>query len=451
MLQTDFTYRKIFNITAPLMIGTFVQAIVAITDAIFVSNLGEISIGAVGNGSLVYASIFMLCQGLADGSQIDIARKNGLKEFNKIGSIVWNTQGYQLLISIGIIALVLPLSPWIIQSFSKSASLGSAMNEFVSIRVWGLLFAAQYLSLVAFFIGLGRTRIILLSTILVAGCNILLDYTLILGNFGMPALGLKGAPLASGISECIGALFLWAYLLNAKSFRQFEYQFKKLRLNLRAHFYLIRLSIPLMLQGIASLSTWLIFFIMIEHMGTANLESAHNIRYMYFLAFVPIFGFAAATKTIVSTMVGQGLHHEIGRVQMRIILLSIGFTFLFFHGAIFYPEQLIRFVDQNPSISPGVLEDSVAILQFVSGSVLIFSVVIVGYNSIAGLGKTAVAFGIELIGIFFYLISCILFIKVWKWNILDIWWVEYIYFITLGVFSLLYLLYYSHTKKTTTK
>ena len=42
MLQTEFTYKRILLITLPLMIGTFVQAIVTITDAIFVSNLGEI-------------------------------------------------------------------------------------------------------------------------------------------------------------------------------------------------------------------------------------------------------------------------------------------------------------------------------------------------------------------------------------------------------------------------
>ncbi len=442
MLQTEFTYKRILLITLPLMIGTFVQAIVTITDAIFVSNLGEIAIGAVGNGSLVYASVFMLARGLADGAQIDIARKNGEGNFTKIGQILWHTQFYQFFMAVAIIATVIPLSPWIIESFSKSAALGEAMNEFVSIRIFGLLFAAQYLVLVAFFVGLGRTRVILFSTVIVAGINVFLDYGLIYGHFGLPKLGLGGAPLASGLSEFAGFLFLWIYLLQSQAFEQYAYRLKQVTFKLKSYLYLFRLSIPLMLQGIASLSTWLVFFIMIEHMGTSNLETAHNIRYMYFLAFVPIFGFAASTKTVISTMVGQGHQNEIGAIQFRIIVLSVMFTLFFFHGALLYPEQLIALVDQNPVISPDVLANSVKILKFVSGSVLIFSVVVVWFNTISGLGKTTISFIIEMAAIAVYLLACYFFIEKWQWSITEVWWVEYVYFISLGIFSLSYLLYY---------
>lgn len=442
MLQTEFTYKRILLITFPLMIGTFVQAIVTITDAIFVSNLGQIAIGAVGNGSLVHASVFMLARGLSDGAQIDIARKNGEGNFSGIGKIVWNTQFYQLIMALLLIAIIIPLSPYIIDGFSKSKDLGIAMKDFVNIRVMGLLFAAQYLALVAFFVGLGRTRIILLSTILVAGVNVLLDYGLIYGNYGLPKMGLSGAPVASGISEFVGFLFLWGYLLRSEAFAKYQYRLKQLQVRLKSYLYLFRLSIPLMLQGLASLSTWLVFFIMIEHMGTSDLEAAHNIRYMYFLAFVPIFGFAASTKTVVSTMVGQGHLNEIPIVQFRLIVLSVIFTILFFHGAILYPEKLIGLVDQNPIIAPEVMANSVVILKFVSGSVLIFSIVVVWFHSVAGLSKTTISFFIEALAIGIYLIACYLFIEKWKWDITEVWWVEYVYFISLGVFSLSYLLYY---------
>ena len=197
-----------------------------------------------------------------------------------------------------------------------------------------------------------------------------------------------------------------------------------------------------MFQGVISLSTWLVFFSMIEHMGPNDLEAAHNIRYMYFLAFVPIFGFAAATRTFVSNLVGQNRRDLIPKIQRKIAILSVLFILIIFHGSLFYPEKLIALVNQNPDIHSDVMQNSNNILRFVSGSIFIFAYVIVPFNSVSALGETKVLFLIELGAIVIYLFACYLFIERWQWNIVEVWLVEYIYFITLGVLSVVYLYYY---------
>ena len=438
----DFTYRKILFITAPLMVGTFVQSLVTFTDAIFVSNLGEVNIGAFGNGSLLYLALFMFSRGLADGTQIIVARLNGEENYSAIGPTLLNSQVYQLLLSIFLFILLLVFAGPIVESISDSAAISAAMRDFLNVRGWGLLFAAQHMALVGFFIGLGRTKIILTSVLIIAICNIFLDYIFINGFGNFEAMGLTGAPLASSISEGIGFLFLLVFLVVRQDMKKYAYVISKAKVKLSDYYQLVKLSLPLMFQGVLSLSTWLVFFTLVEHMGTAALESAHNIRYMYFLAFVPIFGFASSTKTIVSTLVGQKKLANVPRVQNRIILLSILFMIGIFHGGLLYPETLIRMVDQNPAIAPEVLADSVYILKFISGSILIFSVAVIYYNSISGLGKTNISFVIEVIAILLYLIACYFFFIKWEWNIREVWWVEYIYFGTLGICSYAYFTYY---------
>lgn len=424
------------------MLGTFVQSIVTFTDAIFVSELGDIAIGAFGNGSLLYLSLFMLCRGLADGLQIKVANKDGAGEIATMGSTLFNAQIYQLFLSGLLFAILFIFGEAVIIGLSESKDVAGAMVDFISVRGWGLFFAAQHMALVGFFIGLGRTNIILISALIIAVCNIFLDYLFINGNMGMPALGLQGAPLASSISECVGFIFLLVYLIRTTTFQQYNYQQLWEKLNLKEHLSLLKLSYPLMLQGVLSLSTWLVFFTLIEHMGTAALETANNIKYMYFLAFVPLFGFGASTRTIVSNLVGQGKKELIPKIQKRIIILSLLFIIVIFHGALLYPETLIRMVDHNPNLDPIVLTDGIYILQFITGSIFLYSIVVVYYNSVAGLGETNISFVIELFAIFFYLIGCYYFIYLWEWNIKDIWWVEYIYFGSLGIFSYTYLLYY---------
>tara|TARA_B110000046_G_C13007442_1_gene404992 strand:+ start:238 stop:1587 length:1350 start_codon:yes stop_codon:yes gene_type:complete len=435
-----YTYRAILKITAPLMLGTFVQSIVTITDAVFVSELGDVVIGAFGNASLMYISLFMFCRGLADGVQITVANKDGAGARASIGDTLFNAQIFQLFLSGLLFAILFIFGEAVIIGLSESSDVAQAMIDFIKVRVWGLFFAAQHMILAGFFIGLGRTNIILVSALLIAVCNIFLDYLFIHGNMGMPALGLQGAPLASSISELVGFLFLLIYLIKSTAFNKYAYKQLRDKLNLRKHLSLLKLSYPLMLQGVLSLSTWLIFFTLIEHMGTAALESANNIKYMYFFAFVPLFGFGAATRTIISNLVGQGKQHIIPKIQRRIIFLSVLFTIIFFHGALLYPETLIRMIDHNPNLDPKVLADSIYILQFVSGSIFIFSFAVVYLNSVAGLGETKMTFIIEAFAIMFYLIGCYYFIYLWEWDIKHIWWVEYIYFGSLGLFSFVYLM-----------
>lgn len=435
----ELSYKKILFIALPLMFGTFVQSMIGIIDGAFVSNLGNNAYNAVGNGSIMYVALFMLCRGLADGTQITIAQKYGEEKHKDIGAILFNSQFQQLIISGFIFTLFFFFSGIIIESIVKSTTLAESMTDFMRFRSWGIFFASIQVTLAAFFIGIGKTRIIIFSTLLLALCNIFLDYSLIYGEFGLPELGMIGAPIASSIAEMVTCFFLLFVILKGEKFKIFAYSLKlKVKKSIQKSLFL--LSYPLMLQGLVSLSTWLIFFTMLEHLGPNDLEVAHNIRYMYFLAFIPIFGFASATRTFIGNLVGRNEKHLIPKIQFKIMTLAFIGILIIFHGALFYPELLISIVEHNPDVDPAVLENSAKALRFVSGSIFLYAVAAVPYNAISALGKTRLAFLIEFCSIILYLVGCYLFIELWKWDIVDVWAVEYLYFGTIGLLSALYLL-----------
>ena len=437
----SLSYRQILIVALPLMFGTFIQSVIAITDGAFTSELGSTAYNAVGNGGMFYVALFMLTRGLADGAQITIARRYGEQAFEKVGVVLFNAQIVQLLLSFLIFLFFLFFAGPIIHSIAKSPNIGEAMTEFLRYRSWGIIFASLQVTMVALFIGLGKTKIIIASTIILAGFNILLDYGLIFGRLGLPEMGMKGAAIASSVSEMITFFFLLIYAIKAKHLKEFNLKLRQ-KINRAELLALVRMSIPLMLQGLIALSTWLVFFSMIEHMGPVDLEISHNIRYMYFIAFVPIFGYAAATRTYVSNLVGRNELKEIPRVQFKIAVLSLISILVLFHGAILYPETLIEIVERNPHADPIVIQKSAETLRFVSGSIILFAVVIVPFHSVAALGKTYLSFLFEAISICIYMAACYLFIEVWQWDVVKIWWVEYVYFGTLGLISSVFLLYY---------
>jgi O-antigen/teichoic acid export membrane protein len=93
------------------------------------------------------------------------------------------------------------------------------------------------------------------------------------------------------------------------------------------------------------------------------------------------------------------------------------------------------------------VEKSAEILRFISISIFIFGFVSVYVQTISGSGNTGVNLLIETTCVVIYICAAYLFIKVWHWDILWIWSVEYVYFISMGVLSIGYLNLFDWKKK----
>ncbi|MFK8045916.1 MAG: MATE family efflux transporter [Crocinitomicaceae bacterium] len=433
----SLTNKSILKVAAPIMIGTFVQNIVMITDAVLVEKLGTASFNAANNAGLLYVVFFMLIKGFGDGTQIQIAKEYGLKQPAAINFSLNHAFVVQLFLAIILTAFLYVSLPIFTNNFVKDESTGNAMKEFLHYRMWGLLFASIQISAMAFFIGIGKTKIIMLSSVLLAVLNIFLDVGLIYGYFGFPKMGVGGAGLASTISEAVTAIVLALLLIKSKFLKGFEYSWPK-QFSKRKFQKLLKLSYPLMLSGFLSIATWYVFFSLIEQRNAFDLEVSHVVRNLFFIAFIPIFGFAATARTYVSYYYAKGDNQMTILVIKKIIILSIAGFLLFFHGALFYPKFLLGLI----SSSPEVIDEGVNLLKMVFGSMLLFSIVSVLYQTVAAIGKTLQSLYIELASIFIYLIFAYLLIIKWNVSILAVWSVEFLYFGITGALSFIYLKYY---------
>lgn len=438
----DLRYKTILSVAIPLMASSFIQSIVMITDSAFLSRYSTIAFDAAGNGGLIYITLFVALMGMSDGSQILMARRIGEKKEHLLAQIFGTT-----LLTNGIIVLLLLAGiqlylPELIRSFTYHKEIAEAEILFVRIRSFGLLFSMITLAANAYFMAMGKTYVILVSAIVIALTNILLDYGMIFGNLGMPALGVSGAAYASMIADGAGMLFLVIALILSKD-RKRHQLFKSLRYNATSFRSLFKIGSPITLQLLVALTTWTVFFIWIEQKGTYELTISQTIRTLYFLAFVPIWGFSATTKTYVSQYLGNKAFDEIKIIQRRIQLLTILFLVALFHGALLYPEHLVSLINPEEIYVKGSAE----LLRFISGSMLIYGIAMVYFQTIAGSGNTRISFYIETIAVGVYIGAAYLFIKVFNWDIYWVWSVEYIYFILLGLLSIGYLRFFNWKSK----
>ena len=438
----DIRYRSILTVALPMMLSGFIQSIIAITDAAFLSRHSKLAYDASGSAGLWYITMYMVFIGLSDGAQIAMAQKVGEK--NQKGFVAVFQSNFVILFSAAVILTILVqlCMPSLMGYLVTNYELAQAEQSFLEIRSYSFWAATITLSIQASYLAVGKTTLVLIASLIAAISNIVLDYFLVFGTGPFPRLGLEGAAIASTGAEFLAMLFLLSTLIGGKLRKQYPVWKERLvnKFQLKEN---LKIGIPLLFQGIVALSIWNIFFIWIEQMGGDNLTVSLNIRYIYFLAFVPIWGFAAATKTYIAQYFGAKQFHQLPIIQRRMQLLTLSFLILTFHGAVLYPEALIRLVSEHPEH----ITKSAQILRVVSGSILIYGLGSVYFQTISGIGKTRITFLVECLSTTFYIISAYLFIKVWNWPIQWIWLVEYVYFITMGLGSFIYLKWINQTKE----
>ena len=427
----DHKYSSLLKVSMPLMVSGFIQSIVLLTDSAFLSRYSTQAFDAVGNAGLLFITCFMILVGLGDGTQIILARRIGEKKTAQLPHVFTSALLVQFMFATALFAVLFFIAPTWLINISQQQDIAALQGDFLSIRSFAFFPSCIFLLVQAYFLAKGKTWPVLFSAILTALSNVVLDYSLIFGNFGLPEMGVKGAALASTCSDLIGMLSMGILFIMDREFRLFKLHF----FSLKSVKNILKISSPLMLQGSIALGTWTLFFMMLEQRGVFELTVSQNIRSIYFLAFVPVWGFAGTTKTYVSQYLGSEKAELIPQLQRRIQLLTTFFLLVTFHGAVLYPELLVSWI--NPE--EAYIEKSASILRLISLSIILYGLISVYYQTIQGSGNTFYSMCIELSTVFIYVTACHLFINVFSFDIYWIWTVEYIYFGVIGIMSMLYL------------
>lgn len=431
---SDVSYKKIWNIAFPIILGSIAQNIINVTDTAFLGRVGEIELGAAAIGGIFYLAFTMLAWGFGIGTQIIIARRLGEKKTNEIGIIFEHALYFLIAFSILIFCLIRFYSPFLIKTIIQSDNIINASNIFLRYRAFGIFFAFINFGFRSFYIGITKTKVISVTTIIMAIVNIILDYVLIFGKYGFPEMGIAGAALASVIAEITATIFFFAYTLrriNVKIYSLFA--FSKFDFNL---FYnIIKVSFPMMMQNFVSLSGWFLFFVFVEHLGEMQLAISNVIRSIYVVLMIPIWGFSSATNTLVSYFIGKKEYANVFKVTFRTIKLCLFSVFIIVAIFMIFPEKFLSIYSNNQEL----IALSIPVFYTVSAAALGISVGFILFNAVSGTGKTNISFLIECIIISIYLLATFYLTNIIKASIQVVWSLEYLYAFMLISSSYLYL------------
>ncbi|UAY50647.1 MATE family efflux transporter [Ferruginibacter albus] len=429
-LKISITYRRLLSIALPISLAILVPQINYITNNIFLGQWSKKSLGEAGITSVYYLIVAVAGNGFNNALQSLISKSAGEGNIEKIHVLVHQAVRIVLQISIAGILITWFFTPYILKPFLSPESYNEEIN-FLKIRVLGLPFLYLFQLGGAFLIGTFNSRYLMIGFIFQSAVNIFFDFTLIKGRLGFPRLGFNGAAVASVISEVVGLLVVYIVIRRLQLHHRFSLS-KKYSFNKVISKEVLNISMPLVLQYVISLTTWLVFFIMIDRGYDADDKAISNVmRNVFGFAGVFIWAFASTTNAVVSNLVGQGRHHEVITAIHKIIRLS--FCTALVIGALLniFPEVFFNLFGQGESFA----EKGTPVLRVVAGAMLLMSFAVVWLNSLTGTGQTKINLLVEIFAIVFYLLHTFLVVKVFKVPLFYAWSNEWVYWIVIFIIS----------------
>jgi MATE family, multidrug efflux pump len=389
-INGDNLSRIIWSVSIPVIFAQINETTIHVIDTLFLARVGTVEVGAVALADTIFEIWTVLPIGLVGALQILLARRVGQGRDRAVGEAF--NEGLVLLgaLSIGLTAALLAAAPLLTGWLVHSPEVGAAVEAFLAIIAFAIFFNSANFAYSALLVGLARTGVLTWATLVLAVTNIALDYVLIFGCFGLPALGIRGAALGSLGAEVVTFLFLTAYALRYLEVRRYRL-FSVIGWNGRLTASLLRLSGPVALQGLLEGVRWFTFFLILEWIGERALAVSNIVYACYAILRIPTEGFADTACSMVSRLVGEGQAGRIGHLMRESISPAYIVTLPLMLLALFSPDFVLSLAAANPAM----IEAGRTTLRVVALAMLVDIPGEMWFKAVTGTGDTGAALAIE--------------------------------------------------------
>lgn len=432
-LKVEVSNKQILSLALPISLAILIPQLNMLINSIFLGQLSQEALGNAGITGVFYLIFAVSGHGLNNSMQSVLSKYAGAGKPENFNPII--AQGVRLSLQMSILFILFTcfLAPFILENYTDPASYPSEMN-FLRIRIFGLPFLYLFQLGNAMLVATLNSRWLIIGFLIEASVNVVFDYLLIFGKAGFPAMGFNGAALASVIAECMGMIVVFGVLVYTGLKKKYAL-FSSFRFNKDLNSEILKIAIPLVFQFIISLTTWLIFFILIETKGIMAKAISNTMRNVFGLAGIFIWAFAGTSNTMVANLIGQGKENSVIPAIKRISFWSLGLCILLISILNIYPQLFFRLFDQNEAF----IEAGIPVIRVVSLGMIFMSVSNIWLNGVTGTGKTRINLMIEIFAVLLYLTYTYYVMHYNYTSLAKAWSNEFVYWLSIFLFSFIFL------------
>ena len=204
--------RNLYKLTMPIFIDIALVMMLGAVDTVMLSRFSDDAVAAVGLDNQLMSFVFLIYQFVSMGAAILCAQYYGAGFRSRFIQIVGIALAVNLLLGMAISAMLFFWAEPLLTAFGLRENLMADGASYLKITGALSFFQALSLTFSAVLRSTGKTIYPMLTTVVVNIINILGNYALIFGHWGMPAMGVEGAACATAGSRIISMILLSCFI-----------------------------------------------------------------------------------------------------------------------------------------------------------------------------------------------------------------------------------------------
>ena len=382
--------RQLLRIALPLMAGNLVQTLYNLTDTYFLGKLGsaELSAPTIAFPIIFFLILFGIGLSMAGTTLIAQAKGKALgmsvekEEQEKVDFYLGQSTVILMATALILSAAGLLVAEPLLKLLKTPAEVYDFTRDYMNIIFAGMPFMFGFLVLQSGMQGIGRTTVPLILQVVTVAINIGLDPLLIFGAGPFPAMGVRGAAIATVIARGIGSTIAFVILFRGRYGIQLRLE------NLRPHRQsiglLLRIGLPSSFGQAASALGFTVLQGIVNSFGPAVIAAFGVGNRLINLFNMPAMGISRATTTLVGQNLGAGDPKRARETVLLGIILIQSFLMPAMILTFFYGSSFVRFFIDDPE----TMRYGAELFRVVAPSVVLFGFFHAVTGALQGAGDT---------------------------------------------------------------
>jgi multidrug resistance protein, MATE family len=378
--------RATLGLAAPLAAANLAQMAMGVTDMVMVGRLGAVPLAAAGLGAMLYFTGGVVLQGILSAVAPLTAHAFGAGDRAAAGRIAGAALALAVLLALPFVAALTNLDH-LLRALGYDAALAREIGRFLRAIAWGGPAFLGFAVLRSLLAALSHTRAVMAVLLICVAGNAALNWVLIYGHLGAPALGVAGSGYASAINQ-------WLILAGLALCTRIVPSLAALRV-LRSAFAagrsemvkILRLGLPIGgIMGI-EIGVFLAAGILMGLLGAAALGAHQLVLNCAGITFMVPLGLSQAATVRIAYELGAGRAHAARLAGFAPLALGAGFMSAMAVVLWTLPQTIISaYIDTADPANRGVVEIArrliaiAAIFQIFDGMQVIAAGALRGYR-----------------------------------------------------------------------
>ena len=382
-LATEPIGKLLFRLSIPTVVAQLINMLYNIVDRIYIGHMpGDGSLALTGVGvcmpiiMLVSAFAALVSSGGAPRASIFMGEKDNESAEKTLG----NCFSLQIVVSVILTAILLIWNKDLLLAFGASENTIGYATDYMSIYAIGTLFVQMTLGMNTFITAQGFTTVSMVSVIIGAVCNIMLDPIFIFGF----QMGVKGAALATIISQMLSCVWIISFLCGKKT----QLKIKKENLKLRADIILPCIALgtaAFVMQSSESVISVCFNSSLLKYGGDIAVGAMTIMTSVMQFAMLPLQGIAQGAQPITSYNFGAKKADRVKKTFRLLLITCLTYSIALWAAVMIVPSVFVKIFTSDTSLA----QFAAPMLRIYLGGLGLFGIQIACQMTFTSLGKAA--------------------------------------------------------------